>query len=89
MNRDIIGEVIEEYRIPKYILQYTSVGKNICRSLEEYSSRILKSIVEVCLSVVNIVAYLPHTRKVEPQNQPFLNNTRTNNGTAGGYAIRF
>jgi hypothetical protein len=29
-----------------------------------------------------IVAYLPHARKVEPQNQPFLINTRTNNGTA-------
>jgi hypothetical protein len=30
-----------------------------------------------------IVAYLLHARKVEPQNQPFLNNTHTNNGTAG------
>jgi hypothetical protein len=29
------------------------------------------------------VVYLPHARKVEPQNQPFLSNTRTNNGTAG------
>jgi hypothetical protein len=29
------------------------------------------------------VAYLPHVRKVGPQNQPFLSNTRTNNGTAG------
>jgi hypothetical protein len=29
------------------------------------------------------VAYLPHARKVEPQNQPFLSNTCTNNGTAG------
>jgi hypothetical protein len=29
------------------------------------------------------VAYLPHARKFEPQNQPFLSNTRTNNGTAG------
>jgi hypothetical protein len=29
------------------------------------------------------VAYLPHARKVKPQNQPFLSNTRTNNGTAG------
>jgi hypothetical protein len=29
------------------------------------------------------VAYLPHARKVELQNQPFLSNTRTNNGTAG------
>jgi hypothetical protein len=29
------------------------------------------------------VAYLPHERKAEPQNQPLLNNTRTNNGTAG------
>jgi hypothetical protein len=29
------------------------------------------------------MAYLPHVRKVEPQNQPFLSNTRTNNGTAG------
>jgi hypothetical protein len=29
------------------------------------------------------MAYLPHARKVEPQNQPFLNNTPTNNGTAG------
>jgi hypothetical protein len=29
------------------------------------------------------VAYLPHARKVESQNQPFLSNTRTNNGTAG------
>jgi hypothetical protein len=29
------------------------------------------------------VAYLPHAGKVEPQNQPFLSNTRTNNGTAG------
>jgi hypothetical protein len=34
----------------------------------------------------NIVAYLPHVRKLEPQNPPFLSNTRTNNGTAGlGY----
>jgi hypothetical protein len=30
-----------------------------------------------------IVAYFPHARKVEPQNQPFLSDTRTNNGTAG------
>jgi hypothetical protein len=29
------------------------------------------------------VAYLAHARKVEPPNQPFLSNTRTNNGTAG------
>jgi hypothetical protein len=29
------------------------------------------------------VAYLSHARKVESQNQPFLSNTRTNNGTAG------
>jgi hypothetical protein len=29
------------------------------------------------------VAYLPHARKVEPQNLPFLSNTRTNNGRAG------
>jgi hypothetical protein len=29
------------------------------------------------------VEYLPHARKVEPQNQPFLSNTRTNKGTAG------
>jgi hypothetical protein len=29
------------------------------------------------------VAYLPHARKIEPQNQPFLNNTRTSYGTAG------
>jgi hypothetical protein len=28
---------------------------------------------------INIVAYLSHARKVEPQNQPFLSNTRTNN----------
>jgi hypothetical protein len=31
----------------------------------------------------NIVAYLPHASKVEPQKQPFLSNTRTNNGRAG------
>jgi hypothetical protein len=31
----------------------------------------------------HIVAYLPHARKAEPQNQLFLSNTRTNNGTAG------
>jgi hypothetical protein len=31
----------------------------------------------------NIVAYLPHARKVELQNQSFLSNTRTSNGTAG------
>jgi hypothetical protein len=35
------------------------------------------------LRIYNIVAYLPHARKVEPQNQPFLSNTRTDNGTAG------
>jgi hypothetical protein len=29
------------------------------------------------------VAYLPHARKVETQNQPFLSNTHTNNGTVG------
>jgi hypothetical protein len=29
------------------------------------------------------MAYLPHARKVEPQNQTFLSNTRTNNGTVG------
>jgi hypothetical protein len=29
------------------------------------------------------VAYLPHAIKVEPQKQPFLSNTRANNGTAG------
>jgi hypothetical protein len=29
------------------------------------------------------VAYLPHARKVKPQNRPFLSNTGTNNGTAG------
>jgi hypothetical protein len=28
------------------------------------------------------VAYLPHARKVEPQNLPFLTNICTNNGTA-------
>jgi hypothetical protein len=27
--------------------------------------------------------YLPHARNVEPQNQPFVSNIRTNNGTAG------
>jgi hypothetical protein len=32
---------------------------------------------------IYIVAYLPHARKVEPQNQPFLSNTRTNNWNAG------
>jgi hypothetical protein len=32
---------------------------------------------------INTVAYLPQARKVEPQNQPFLSNTRTNNGTVG------
>jgi hypothetical protein len=32
---------------------------------------------------IYIVAYLPHARKVEPQNRPFLSNTRTNNGRAG------
>jgi hypothetical protein len=38
----------------------------------------------VCVCVcVCIVAYLFHARKVEAQNQPFLYNTRTNNGTAG------
>jgi hypothetical protein len=31
----------------------------------------------------NITAYLPHARKFEPQNQPFLSNTRTNIGRAG------
>jgi hypothetical protein len=31
----------------------------------------------------NTVAYLPHARKVEPQNQPFLSNARTNNGATG------
>jgi hypothetical protein len=30
-----------------------------------------------------IVAYLPQAREVEPQNQLFLSNTRTNNGTEG------
>jgi hypothetical protein len=34
-------------------------------------------------SLQDIVAYLPHARNVEPQNQLFLSNTRTNNGTAG------
>jgi hypothetical protein len=29
------------------------------------------------------VAYLPRVRKVEPQNQPFLSNTRTIEGIAG------
>jgi hypothetical protein len=29
------------------------------------------------------MAYLLHARKVEPQNQLFLSNTRTNNGRAG------
>jgi hypothetical protein len=29
------------------------------------------------------VAYLPHARTVEPQKQPFLSNTHTNNGTTG------
>jgi hypothetical protein len=29
------------------------------------------------------VAYLPHARKVEPPNQPFLSSTRTSNGIAG------
>jgi hypothetical protein len=31
----------------------------------------------------SIVWRMPHARKVEPQNQPFLSNTRTNNGTEG------
>jgi hypothetical protein len=31
----------------------------------------------------NNVAHLPHARKVEPQNRPFLSNTRIINGTAG------
>jgi hypothetical protein len=29
---------------------------------------------------VDMVAYLPHARTVEPQKQLFLSNTRTNNG---------
>jgi hypothetical protein len=29
------------------------------------------------------VAYLPHAKKVKPQKQPFLSNTRTDNGTVG------
>jgi hypothetical protein len=28
-----------------------------------------------------IVAYLPDTKQAEPQEQPFLSNTRTKNGT--------
>jgi hypothetical protein len=32
-------------------------------------------------NVVHIVAYLSHARMVEPQKEPFLSNTRTNNGT--------
>jgi hypothetical protein len=36
----------------------------------------------ICI-VHHIVAYLPHARKVEPQNQPFISNTHTNNGTVG------
>jgi hypothetical protein len=27
------------------------------------------------------VAYLPHARKVQPQKQSFISNTRVNNGT--------
>jgi hypothetical protein len=30
-----------------------------------------------------ILAYLLHARTVEPQKQPFLSNTHTNNGTTG------
>jgi hypothetical protein len=39
----------------------------------------------ICFFTINynIVAYLSHVRKAEPQNQPFLSNTRTNIGTAG------
>jgi hypothetical protein len=37
----------------------------------------------VQLTQYNTVAYLPHARKVKPQNRRFLSNTRTNNGTAG------
>jgi hypothetical protein len=29
------------------------------------------------------VAYLFNARNIEPQDQPFLSNTRTNNGKAG------
>jgi hypothetical protein len=32
---------------------------------------------------INIVAYLHHAKTVEPQNQPFLSNTGTDNGKAG------
>jgi hypothetical protein len=35
------------------------------------------------MKIFYIVVYLPQARKVEPQNQPFLTNTRTNNGTVG------
>jgi hypothetical protein len=31
----------------------------------------------------NIVAYLSHARTVEPQKQPSLSDTRTNNGATG------
>jgi hypothetical protein len=44
-------------------------------------------VVQLCLVLrvytLDIVAYLPHARKFQPQNQPFLRKTRTNNGTAG------
>jgi hypothetical protein len=39
--------------------------------------------VNSMLQKYDIMAYLPHARKVELQNQPSLSNTRTNNGTAG------
>jgi hypothetical protein len=48
-----------------------------------------KNVMKTCRSRVSKappihnVAYLLHARKVERQNQPFLSNTRTNNGTVG------
>jgi hypothetical protein len=32
---------------------------------------------------IDNVMYLSHARKVKPQNQPFLTNTHTDNGTDG------
>jgi hypothetical protein len=34
-------------------------------------------------SVINILEYLPNAKTVGPQKQPFLSNTRTNNGKVG------
>jgi hypothetical protein len=66
------------------------MGRDISISitLKGYSNQTSGSVWSMAINYINIVAYLPHARKAEPQNQPLL-STHVPTVEQRGYANRF